>query len=275
MKIAQYYPAYRKADWILHAYVDEFVRLEAPLDQISELVERLSPVDAISLTSTPYSGNNRVEMRDEPVCDQFTMMSRVPSQDEFTAVKTLYRNALPWSPRRNHRPIMRDFSARGLVWKDGSGNQLPPLFSDTDKKVIASGGTIDLLAWIIARYEALRASSSMLTAAMLWKWHGSKSDTLTTTGNTTPRGLGAPPLCEAKRAGYLPISCVTQSFRNCTVRHLPGTERRRTKSWRLAMVIRPSALLASHRPRAITTVKLPKVRFRFLEEYTLLRALPQ
>jgi len=38
---------------------------------------------------------------------------------------------------------MRDFSARGLVWKDGSGNQLPPLFSDTDKKVIASGGTID------------------------------------------------------------------------------------------------------------------------------------
>lgn len=101
LRIAQYYPAYRKADWILHADVDEFVRLEAPLEQISELVERLAPVDAISLTSTPYSGDNRVEMRDEPVCDQFTMMSRVPSQDEFTAVKTLYRNALPWSPRRH------------------------------------------------------------------------------------------------------------------------------------------------------------------------------
>ncbi|NDD35545.1 MAG: glycosyltransferase family 2 protein [Flavobacteriia bacterium] len=27
LKIAQYYPAYRKADWILHADVDEFVRL--------------------------------------------------------------------------------------------------------------------------------------------------------------------------------------------------------------------------------------------------------
>ncbi|MGA1180602.1 MAG: hypothetical protein ACO3U1_08340 [Marivivens sp.] len=159
MKIAQYYPAYRKADWILHADVDEIVRLEAPLDQISELVERLGPVDAISLTSTPYSGDNRVEMRDEPVCDQFTMMSRVPSQDESTAVKTIYRNALPWSPRRNHRPIMRDFSARGLVWKDGSGNQLPPLFSDTDKKVIASGGTIDFAR---LNHYAIRSIESFL-----------------------------------------------------------------------------------------------------------------
>ena len=159
LKIAQHYPAYRKADWILHADVDEFVRLEAPLEQISELVERLAPVDAISLTSTPYSGDNRVEMRDEPVCDQFTMMSRVPSQDEFTAVKTLYRNALPWSPRRNHRPIMRDFSARGLVWKDGSGNQLPPLFSDTDKKGIASGGTIDFAR---LNHYAIRSIESFL-----------------------------------------------------------------------------------------------------------------
>jgi hypothetical protein len=159
LKIAQHYPAYRKADWVLHADLDEFVRLEAPLEQISELVERLAPVDAISLTSTPYSGDNRVEMRDEPVCDQFTMMSRVPSQDEFTAVKTLYRNALPWSPRRNHRPIMRDFSARGLVWKDGSGNQLPPLFSDTDKKVIASGGTIDFAR---LNHYAIRSIASFL-----------------------------------------------------------------------------------------------------------------
>lgn len=143
LKIAQYYPAYRRAKWILHSDVDEFVHLEAPLTQVSDLVERLAPVDAISLTSTPYSGDNRVEMRDEPVCDQFTMMSRIPSQDEFTAIKTLYRNALPWSPRRNHRPIMRDFSALGLVWKDGSGNQLPPSFTDTDRKVIASGGTTD------------------------------------------------------------------------------------------------------------------------------------
>ena len=54
---------------------------------------------------------------------------------------------------------MRDFSARGLVWKDGSGNQLPPLFSDTDKKVIASGGTIDFAR---LNHYAIRSIASFL-----------------------------------------------------------------------------------------------------------------
>ena len=159
LKFAQYYPAYRQAKWILHSDVDEFVHLESPLTQISDLVQQLAPVDAISLTSCPYSGDNRVELRDEPVCDQFGMMSRVPAPDTFTAVKTLYRNALPWSPRRNHRPIMRDFSARGLVWKDGSGHELPPVFTDTDKKAIASGGTINLAH---LNHYAIRSIESFL-----------------------------------------------------------------------------------------------------------------
>ena len=159
LRFAQFYPAYREAKWILHSDVDEFVHLETPLTQVSDLVERLAPVDAISLTSTPYSSDDRAELRDEPVCDQFSMMSRTPTPDALTAVKTLYRNALPWSPRRNHRPIMRDFSARGLVWKDGSGHELPSGYTDSDNKVIASGGTIDLAR---LNHYAIRSIESFL-----------------------------------------------------------------------------------------------------------------
>jgi hypothetical protein len=159
LKFAQFYPAYRRAEWILHSDVDEFVRLEAPLGSVAELVDRVSPVDAISLTSTPYSSDDRCEMIDEPVCDQFERMSRAPAPEVLTAVKTLYRNALPWSPRRNHRPIMRDFSARGLVWKDGSGHELPPAYTDSDMKVIASGGTTDFAR---LNHYAIRSIESFL-----------------------------------------------------------------------------------------------------------------
>ena len=102
LKFAQYYPAYRQAKWILHSDVDEFVHLESPLTQISDLVQQLAPVDAISLTSCPYSGDNRVELRDEPVCDQFGMMSRVPAPDTLSQRSALEPAAEP-SP--NHEGL--------------------------------------------------------------------------------------------------------------------------------------------------------------------------
>ena len=196
LKFAQFYPAYRRAKWILHSDVDEFVRLEASIGTIAELVDRISPVDAISLTSTPYSGDSRCELIDEPVCDQFEMMSRAPAPDVLSAVKTLYRNALPWSPRRNHRPIMRDFSARGLVWKDGSGHELPPAYTDTDRKVIASGGTTDFAR---LNHYAIRSIESFLVkvdrgdvmdAARLQERYVDYYSRYDTSGASSPAPLG-------------------------------------------------------------------------------------
>lgn len=159
LRFAQFFPAYQSAKWILHSDVDEFLWLTPPFGTVAELIDKLSPVDAISFTSTAYSSGGSIELRDVPVCDQFVELSREPSETDLTAVKTLYRNTLPWNPRRNHRPIMRDFSARGLVWKDGSGNQLPASYSDTDHKAITSGGTTSLAR---LNHYAIRSIESFL-----------------------------------------------------------------------------------------------------------------
>jgi len=56
-------------------------------------------------------------------------------QEITTAVKTLYRNAIK-GPRRPHRPVTKTFSTTGFKWINGSGEDMPVSFTDSDYKGI-------------------------------------------------------------------------------------------------------------------------------------------
>lgn len=72
------------------------------------------------------------------------MPSAAPAAGEFNAIKTMYRNAVDYQVRRNHRPVMPGFSAAGLVWIDGSANILSPEFTDGGFKAMEANSSIDL-----------------------------------------------------------------------------------------------------------------------------------
>jgi|GEM_PF-632321 len=153
--IVQHYPLYRRAEWILHCDVDEFVQFNnRDIETLNDLVEALSPVDVISLTSIPFNSNGINGLLDLPVTTQFLQNERYLTKDrtafkytgepknDHSAIKPLFRNALGLSIRGNHRPYHPKFSSSGYIWKDGSGRQMPVELTDGRGQAVISADTI-------------------------------------------------------------------------------------------------------------------------------------
>lgn len=163
-RYAQYYPVYKAAEWILDTDVDEFVCLNDGIGTMGDLVDRVQPAQAISLTSMPFSSGGALSFQDRPVRSQFVELTHDLTADPspLTAVKTLYRNDLAVTSRTNHRPYIPDFSAGGHVWRDGSGRELDAAFTDTKVKTIAASGTTDLAQ---LNHYAIRSIEAFLQKA--------------------------------------------------------------------------------------------------------------
>lgn len=157
LSYVQYFPIYRRSEWILHCDVDEFVQINIGEGQIGDYLERFPDTDVVSITSVPYNSNGINILHDLPVMAQFTQRDRYYTDDrsalkydgsekpDMTAIKTMYRNEITFGTRRNHRPVHRKFSTLGRTWRDGSGNALGPEFTDTTAKQVHAASTIEYL----------------------------------------------------------------------------------------------------------------------------------
>ena len=81
LSIAQHYPIYRRAEWIIHCDVDEFIQLNNGHCDLTELVEALAPVDVVSITSVPFNSNGLNVLEDKPVMEQFLQSDRYLHKD--------------------------------------------------------------------------------------------------------------------------------------------------------------------------------------------------
>lgn len=174
-KIARQYPIYKRAEWILHCDVDEFVQVKTGQGHLDDLIAAFSPVDVITLTSVPFSSNGLNALHDLPVVSQFLQCDRVittdrpahgyngtpkDAQSAVSAVKPLFRNAAQIGTRGNHRPFHPNFSKTGYVWKDGSGRVMGPDFTDGRSKAVI---TADAIEHVQLNHYAIRSvEASML-----------------------------------------------------------------------------------------------------------------
>ncbi len=154
LRYARLFSVYKDAGWIYHTDADEFLQVhvgDGVLEDFhSAASDRAGRFDAVSFTSIPFSSGGHKELEDRPVVEQFTCLNkpyarlRSENSQAINAIKTMYRNDVAFDLRRNHRPLMKEFSAAGLVWIDGSANVLPPQFTDGKDKAIDAIGSTEL-----------------------------------------------------------------------------------------------------------------------------------
>nr|WP_319249361.1 glycosyltransferase family 2 protein [uncultured Celeribacter sp.] len=142
LRYAKLFNVYRDAEWIFHSDVDEFLQVNLPEKTLGAFLKQVGECDAVSMTSVPYNSNGQKSLCDEPAPSLFRQRNKPygalseEGRPVLNAVKTLYRNSVPFQLRRNHRPLMESFSKDGYVWRDGSGNVLPPSYTDTQIKAL-------------------------------------------------------------------------------------------------------------------------------------------
>lgn len=132
----------RDAEWILHCDVDEFVQLKTTDPSLDGFLDTLGPTGVVSFTSIPFNSGGRKELTDAPTVSQFTQTNKKYSEATpdgppiLNAIKTMYRNNIEFQARRNHRPLLDDFSHRGLMWRNGSGKIMDQEFTDGTTKAM-------------------------------------------------------------------------------------------------------------------------------------------
>lgn len=142
LRYARLFNVYRDAEWILHSDADEFLQINTPQQSLDSFFETVGESDVVSFTSVPYNSNGQRTLVDEPVTSQFTQRSKPyealaeSGGPVLNAVKTLYRNDIQFRLRRNHRPLLADFSQTGRIWRDGSGNVMGSEYTDTEFKAM-------------------------------------------------------------------------------------------------------------------------------------------
>lgn len=146
LRYAGHFGRYKSADWLYVTDADEFLNLKSDIQNLDDLFEVTGPADAISFTSVAFNSNGHKAASRDLVTQRFTQTStdfdgaakaKTPA---ITAVKTLYRNAIEGA-RRPHRPVTVEFSKSGGRWINGSGEAMPPEWTDGDTKAIEGNGT--------------------------------------------------------------------------------------------------------------------------------------
>jgi hypothetical protein len=141
LRYAGHFGRYQAADWLYVTDADEFLNLRNDAGTLDGFFEDAGPADAVSFTSVAFNSNGHKYATDDLVTTRYTQTTAdldgadQSSKEITTAVKTLYRNTIK-GPRRPHRPVTKTFSTTGFKWINGSGEEMPASFTDSDYKGI-------------------------------------------------------------------------------------------------------------------------------------------
>lgn len=148
LRYAGHFGRYKAVDWLYVTDADEFLNLRGGLQNLDQFFEATGPADAVSFTSVAFNSGGHKAASPDLVTRRFTQTSSyfeaaaARGEPVITAVKTLYRNAVQGA-RRPHRPVTHHFSTTGHKWINGSGQEMPPDFTDGAGKAINAVGSRD------------------------------------------------------------------------------------------------------------------------------------
>lgn len=213
LRYAALFNIYRDADWIMFSDVDEYLQVNTRTKTLDGFLDRVGKTDVISFTSVPYNSNGQKAFVDAPLVGQFTERNkgyeaaRAAGKTLSNAVKTMFRNEVPFTRRRNHRPLLAEFSQTGFVWRDGSGTVLDAEYTDGGAKAIDAVSTVQfaqLNHYAIRSMEAFLVKvdrgDAVLTerlGASVNYWKG-----YNTPGDVDLRYVTPSPLTRKIRAGF-------------------------------------------------------------------------
>ncbi|MFY0619862.1 glycosyltransferase family 2 protein [Shimia sp.] len=137
------HPLRKQANWVLVSDVDEFLNIHAPGHTIPDLLAKVpNDTDAIVLPWRLYGNNDRVQIKDIPVTQQFTRC--IPAQAQYPVAaslfKTLFRASGPFNQLGVHRPKQKDpEKSRVPNFVDGSGAPTHSFLAQTPSRLSLFG----------------------------------------------------------------------------------------------------------------------------------------
>jgi len=120
-------PVLKKADWIAHIDVDEFVNIRCGNGTLSDFFERVPDATAVAMTWRLFGHNGVTSFEDRMVIEQFDRCAPKYCPKPHTAwgFKTLFRNDGVYGKLSCHRPNKPDQDRLDKVaWVNGSGQPM-------------------------------------------------------------------------------------------------------------------------------------------------------
>lgn len=122
-------PMIKKADWIIHIDVDEFINVRTGNGTLPELLALVPDATNVAMTWRLFGNNGVVDFEDRPVIEQFEACAPkyCPKPHTVWGFKTMTKNIGAYEKISCHRPNkLRNGKSDEVQWVNGSGQVMRP-----------------------------------------------------------------------------------------------------------------------------------------------------
>ncbi|MEJ8560577.1 glycosyltransferase family 2 protein [Yoonia sp. GPGPB17] len=129
LRNTQWHDKTQEADWLMCADVDEFLVIRTGNGHLSDLMEAVGDVDAISFCWKLFGNGQQQEFKPGFVTEQFLWAApenKFPNQ-RSSGLKTIMCNNEKFTRIKIHRPLIAE-DPKDLKWVDAGGQNMPPRY---------------------------------------------------------------------------------------------------------------------------------------------------
>jgi hypothetical protein len=159
---------FKASDFIMMVDIDEFLEVCIGDHDLASFFGATPEFEVASFAVRGRNADHKRFIEDGQVLSRFTQAAWAnedradDAQGILCAVKSLTRSRLERGFHRNHRPMIRDFSAQGKRWIDGAGAAFGAEFTDRRASSIRLSGPKQLA--LVNHYSIRSAESFMVKA---------------------------------------------------------------------------------------------------------------
>lgn len=156
------HPLVKKADWVTHIDVDEFINVRFGNGTLPEFLDRIGDATNVAMTWRLFGHNGVLQLADTPVIEQFTGAAPkyCPKPHTVWGFKTLYRNINAYEKISCHRTTkLREGKRDEVKWVNGNGAPIGGSIADGGWRSSVKSIGYDLIQ---LNHYALRSAESYL-----------------------------------------------------------------------------------------------------------------
>ena len=156
------HPLVKKADWVAHIDVDEFINVRFGNGTLPEFIDRIGDATNVAMTWRLFGHNGVLKLADKPVIEQFTGAAPkyCPKPHTVWGFKTLYRNINAYEKISCHRTTkLREGKRDQVKWVNGNGAPIGGSIADGGWRSSVKSIGYDLIQ---LNHYALRSAESYL-----------------------------------------------------------------------------------------------------------------
>ena len=165
LRFAQVFPQFKASEYMMMIDADEFLEVQIGSQDLAALFDHFGEFEVASFRMRGRRFPDDTLIGDGQMLSRFSTatysnpadLSKHPTG--ANSVKSLAKSKLKKGFHRNHRPMVRGFSSLGLRWLDGSGQNLPPDFTD---RRVSSVHLDDREQVAIVNHYAVRSAEGFL-----------------------------------------------------------------------------------------------------------------